>query len=110
MSPANSELSTFNFEISHFNSALHMADPDHNKAHRAHFKNNFLYLGLFFYCISLLAIDPGSGKLDRIRIPSFALLLLFLVQVIFPNFRFSKLSNFRAIFIIIFTAFIASHF
>ncbi len=76
-----------------------MEDPN-----RSRFKNNFLYWGLFIYTLSFLVISPGSGNPDQIRIPGFTLLLLILVQVIFPNFRFSKLSNFIAISIIILVA------
>lgn len=87
-----------------------MADPDHDKSNRSKFKHNFLYWGLFIYSISILAIAPESGNVDRIRIPGFALLLLLLIQVIFPNFRFSKLSNYLAIFIILAVAIIAANF
>ncbi len=73
-----------------------MTDPERHK-----FKNNFLSWALFFYLIALLSIQPGVGDPDRIRIPAFTLLLLILVQIIFPNFRLSKLSNFIAISMII---------
>ncbi len=75
-------------------------------SHSTQFKNNFLYWGLFIYLICFIAISPGPGNPDQFRIPGFALLLLILVQVIFPTFRFSKLSNFSAIFIILATALI----
>jgi hypothetical protein len=82
-----------------------MASPS-----RSQIKNKLLSWGLFIYLVSFIAISPKSGNPDQIRIPGFALLLLILVQVIFPNFRFSKLSNFLAIFIILATAIILSIF
>ncbi len=73
-----------------------MADSNRTK-----FKNNFLYWGLFVYAICLLFFSPATGGIDSIRIPSFALLLLALIQIIFPRFRFSKTANLIAVILII---------
>lgn len=73
-----------------------MEDPN-----RAKFKNNFLYWGLFVYAICILAFSPAKSGIDLIRIPSFTLLLLVMIQVVFPQFRFSKTANIIAIFIIV---------
>jgi len=76
---------------------------------RSQLKDKFLYWGLSIYVICLFAISPKSGNPDQIRIPGFTLLLLFLIQVIFPNFRFSKLSNLIAIFIILGAAILSAN-
>jgi len=73
-----------------------MEDPNRTK-----FKNNFLYWGLFVYTVCLLFFSPANGGLDTIRIPSFSLLLLALIQIIFPQFRFSKTANIIAVILII---------
>jgi len=82
-----------------------MDDPNRTK-----FKNNFLYWGLFLYFIFFLWVSPHGANPDVIRIPAFALLLLVLVQVIFPNFRLSKVSNAIAISLIILLALIIPNF
>lgn len=70
-------------------------------SNRRKFKDNFLYWGLFVYVICLLCFSPASGGVDSIRIPSFTILLLVLIQIIFPRFKFSKIANLVAVLIII---------
>ena len=56
-------------------------------------KDRFLYGALIVYLICFIAISPGKADLDLIRMPGFSILLLILIQVIFPQFRFSKTAN-----------------
>jgi len=60
-------------------------------------KDRFLYGSLFIYLICVVVISPTTSDLDFIRMPGFSLLLLVLLQVIFPQFRFSKTANFIAV-------------
>lgn len=68
----------------------------------------FLSWSLLVYTLFLLAFQPSSGGLDAIRIPSFTLLLLFLLQVIFPRFRFSRGANLLAVLVIVGLGFLTS--
>jgi len=60
-------------------------------------KDRFLYGSLFIYLICVVLISPARSDIDFIRMPGFCLLLLVLLQVIFPQFRFSKTANFIAV-------------
>ncbi len=73
-----------------------MAEQNHPQ-----FKNKSLYRGLLVYVICVIAFPPAKSGIDLIRIPSFTLLLLILIQVIFPQFRFSKTANLIAVIVII---------
>jgi hypothetical protein len=70
-----------------------------------HFRNQsndtVLYGLLFLYSLCFLALGSSKGGIDAIRLPSFALLLLVLVQVLFPRFRFSKTANALAVLVIV---------
>lgn len=63
-------------------------------------KDSFVYWTLLFYAILFSAIS--FGEVDFIRIPTFALLLLVLTQVIFPQFRCTKRANLFAVIVIVF--------
>lgn len=73
-----------------------MNEPARNRS-----KDKVLYWCLLVYGICALAFPSGTGGIDSIRIPSFTLLLLVLVQVIFPRFRFSKSANLIAVLVIV---------
>lgn len=64
-------------------------------------RNRLLIIALVIYALGFIAIAPEKGDLDFIRIPAFSLLLLVLIQVIFPQFRFSKSANLIAIVLIL---------
>ena len=72
------------------------------------YKKNTLAFALFIYLLAILSLDLSSARINLIRIPGFAIILLILVQVIFPSSRFSKLSNLIAFSIIIMGAVLAS--
>ncbi|YCM44438.1 hypothetical protein V2O64_00200 [Verrucomicrobiaceae bacterium 227] len=59
--------------------------------------DRFLYGALAIYLICVVIISPTRSDVDFIRIPGFTLLLLVLLQVIFPQFRFSKSANLIAV-------------
>lgn len=65
------------------------------------FRNNFLYWGLMVYALCVFAFPTPRGGIAAFQVPSFALLLLILIQVIFPQFRFSKRANFIAVALIV---------
>ena len=60
-------------------------------------KDRFLYYSLLIYLICVVLISPARTDIDFIRMPGFCVLLLLLLQVIFPQFRFSKTANFIAV-------------
>lgn len=53
-------------------------------------RDTLLYGFLFLYGIITLTTQDS---INQIRIPAFSLLLLVLIQVIYPQFRFSKKAN-----------------
>ena len=69
-----------------------MTDSPAPKSH-----DRFLYGSLLIYLICVILISPARTDLDFIRMPGFCLLLLVLLQVIFPQFKFSKTANFIAV-------------
>lgn len=64
-------------------------------------RNSPLFWGLFIYTGCMILFPPSKSGIDLIRIPSFTLLLLILMQVIFPQFRYSKTANLIATIVII---------
>ena len=68
---------------------------------RTQSNDTLLYGLLFLYGLCFLAFGSSKGGIDAVRLPSFALLLLILVQVIFPRFRFSKMANALAVLVIV---------
>lgn len=69
-------------------------------------KDTLLYGFLFLYGIIILTTQD---RINQIRIPAFSLLVLVLIQIIYPQFRFSKKANLIATLIILALASI-SHF
>lgn len=68
---------------------------------RSIYRNNFLYWGLIVYFFCVFAFPTPKSGLAAVQVPSFALLLLLLVQVIFPQFRFSRRANLIAVIVIL---------
>jgi len=64
-------------------------------------RSRLLAISLIIYSLCFFLIDPRKGDLDLIRIPAFSLLLLVLIQVIFPQFKLSTTANLIAILIIL---------
>lgn len=59
--------------------------------------DRLLYGSLLIYLVCVVLISPKTSDLDFIRMPGFCLLLLILLQVIFPQFRFSRTANLIAV-------------
>lgn len=63
--------------------------------------DRFYYFGLLVYLTSQFLFTIWDPLHRIFRLPGFAIILLVLVQVLFPRFRASGLANMIAIFIIL---------